>query len=73
MLIESRNAELHVVSDFPETTEVGVGKKISLFQRDAPTFKARVGCNQCEDCRMQDCQICLVCLDKRYLLILKLY
>ncbi|VDK79724.1 unnamed protein product [Anisakis simplex] len=35
------------------------------LQRDAPTFKARVGCNQCEDCRMPDCQICLVCLDKR--------
>ncbi|VDO27197.1 unnamed protein product, partial [Onchocerca flexuosa] len=34
------------------------------LQRDAPTFKARVGCNQCEDCRMPDCQICLVCLDK---------
>ncbi|PIO59715.1 CXXC zinc finger domain protein, partial [Teladorsagia circumcincta] len=29
------------------------------LQRDAPTFKARVGCNQCEDCRMPDCQICL--------------
>uniref|UniRef100_A0A0R3RTG9 CXXC-type domain-containing protein n=1 Tax=Elaeophora elaphi TaxID=1147741 RepID=A0A0R3RTG9_9BILA len=36
------------------------------LQRDAPTFKARVGCNQCEDCRMPDCQICLVCLDKRF-------
>ncbi|NP_001368601.1 CXXC-type domain-containing protein [Caenorhabditis elegans] len=36
------------------------------LQRDAPTFKARVGCNACEDCRMQDCQICLVCLDKRF-------
>ncbi|CAD6188343.1 unnamed protein product [Caenorhabditis auriculariae] len=36
------------------------------LQRDAPTFKARVGCNQCEDCRMADCQICLVCLDKRF-------
>ncbi|UMM25808.1 hypothetical protein L5515_005477 [Caenorhabditis briggsae] len=36
------------------------------LQRDAPSFKARVGCNACEDCRMQDCQICLVCLDKRF-------
>ncbi|CAJ0942097.1 unnamed protein product, partial [Mesorhabditis belari] len=36
------------------------------LQRDAPTFKARVGCNNCEDCRMPDCQICLVCLDKRF-------
>ncbi|VDN03905.1 unnamed protein product [Thelazia callipaeda] len=36
------------------------------LQRDAPTFKARVGCNHCEDCRMPDCQICLVCLDKRF-------
>ncbi|CAI4224710.1 unnamed protein product [Auanema sp. JU1783] len=36
------------------------------LQRDAPTFKARVGCNQCEDCRMADCQICLVCLDRRF-------
>ncbi|KAK6059800.1 CXXC zinc finger domain protein [Cooperia oncophora] len=39
---------------------------VSERQRDAPTFKARVGCNQCEDCRMPDCQICLVCLDKRF-------
>lgn len=36
------------------------------LQRDAPTFKARVGCNNCEDCRMPDCHICLVCLDKRF-------
>lgn len=36
------------------------------LQRDAPTFKARVGCAGCEDCRMPDCQICLVCLDKRF-------
>uniref|UniRef100_A0A914EI47 CXXC-type domain-containing protein n=1 Tax=Acrobeloides nanus TaxID=290746 RepID=A0A914EI47_9BILA len=36
------------------------------LQRDAPTFKARVGCNNCDDCRMADCQICLVCLDKRF-------
>ncbi|GMS88190.1 hypothetical protein PENTCL1PPCAC_10365, partial [Pristionchus entomophagus] len=36
------------------------------LQRDAPTFKARVGCAACEDCRMPDCQICLVCLDKRF-------
>uniref|UniRef100_A0A914HAT9 CXXC-type domain-containing protein n=1 Tax=Globodera rostochiensis TaxID=31243 RepID=A0A914HAT9_GLORO len=36
------------------------------LQRDAPTFKARVGCNACEDCRSPDCQICLVCLDKRF-------
>ncbi|GMR39912.1 hypothetical protein PMAYCL1PPCAC_10107, partial [Pristionchus mayeri] len=36
------------------------------LQRDAPTFKARVGCASCEDCRMPDCQICLVCLDKRF-------
>lgn len=35
------------------------------LQRDAPTFKARVGCNNCDDCRMPDCQVCLVCLDKR--------
>uniref|UniRef100_A0A914REQ5 Uncharacterized protein n=1 Tax=Parascaris equorum TaxID=6256 RepID=A0A914REQ5_PAREQ len=32
---------------------------VTILQRDAPTFKARVGCNQCEDCRMPDCQICL--------------
>ncbi|GMT18332.1 hypothetical protein PFISCL1PPCAC_9629 [Pristionchus fissidentatus] len=36
------------------------------LQRDAPTFKARIGCASCEDCRMPDCQICLVCLDKRF-------
>ncbi|CAD5220715.1 unnamed protein product [Bursaphelenchus xylophilus] len=36
------------------------------LQRDAPTFKARVGCNQCEDCKLPDCQTCLVCLDKRF-------
>uniref|UniRef100_A0AC34R2V5 CXXC-type domain-containing protein n=1 Tax=Panagrolaimus sp. JU765 TaxID=591449 RepID=A0AC34R2V5_9BILA len=36
------------------------------LQRDAPTFKARVGCNNCDDCRMPDCQVCLVCLDKRF-------
>ncbi|KAI6187664.1 hypothetical protein M3Y98_00268900 [Aphelenchoides besseyi] len=36
------------------------------LQRDAPTFKARLGCNQCEDCRMNDCLSCIVCLDKRY-------
>ncbi|KAI1721175.1 CXXC zinc finger domain-containing protein [Ditylenchus destructor] len=36
------------------------------LQRDAPTFKARVGCGHCDDCRAPDCQICLVCLDKRF-------
>uniref|UniRef100_A0A915D0S0 Uncharacterized protein n=1 Tax=Ditylenchus dipsaci TaxID=166011 RepID=A0A915D0S0_9BILA len=36
------------------------------LQRDAPTFKARMGCNNCDDCRAPDCQICLVCLDKRF-------
>jgi hypothetical protein len=36
------------------------------LQRDAPTFKARIGCNNCEDCRMADCQGCLVCLDKKF-------
>uniref|UniRef100_A0A914V8D1 CXXC-type domain-containing protein n=1 Tax=Plectus sambesii TaxID=2011161 RepID=A0A914V8D1_9BILA len=36
------------------------------LQRDAPTFKAKAGCNQCDDCRVADCQVCLVCLDKRF-------
>ncbi|CAK5077146.1 unnamed protein product [Meloidogyne enterolobii] len=36
------------------------------LQRDAPTFKARIGCNACEDCRGPDCRICLVCLDRRF-------
>ncbi|KAK0419737.1 hypothetical protein QR680_014298 [Steinernema hermaphroditum] len=36
------------------------------LQRDAPTFKARQGCNNCEDCRMADCMTCLVCLDKKF-------
>uniref|UniRef100_A0A0N4U9W8 CXXC-type domain-containing protein n=1 Tax=Dracunculus medinensis TaxID=318479 RepID=A0A0N4U9W8_DRAME len=36
------------------------------LQRDAPSFKARVGCNNCEDCRLPDCLGCLVCLDKRF-------
>uniref|UniRef100_A0AC35GNE2 CXXC-type domain-containing protein n=1 Tax=Panagrolaimus sp. PS1159 TaxID=55785 RepID=A0AC35GNE2_9BILA len=36
------------------------------LQREAPSFKARVGCNNCDDCRMADCQVCLVCLDKRF-------
>lgn len=37
----------------------------STFQREAPTFKARIGCGNCEDCRLIDCQCCLVCLDKK--------
>uniref|UniRef100_A0A913HUZ0 CXXC-type domain-containing protein n=1 Tax=Strongyloides stercoralis TaxID=6248 RepID=A0A913HUZ0_STRER len=36
------------------------------LQRDSPTFKARLGCNNCDDCRLADCQVCLVCLDKRF-------
>lgn len=37
------------------------------LQRDAPTFKAKAGCNQCDDCRsVPDCQVCLVCLDKKF-------
>ncbi|TKR57615.1 hypothetical protein L596_030294 [Steinernema carpocapsae] len=36
------------------------------LQRDAPTFKARQGCNNCEDCRMADCMTCLVCLDRKF-------
>uniref|UniRef100_A0A7E4WA21 CXXC-type domain-containing protein n=1 Tax=Panagrellus redivivus TaxID=6233 RepID=A0A7E4WA21_PANRE len=36
------------------------------LQREAPSFKARVGCNNCDDCRLPDCQGCLVCLDKRF-------
>uniref|UniRef100_A0A915MPX8 CXXC-type domain-containing protein n=1 Tax=Meloidogyne javanica TaxID=6303 RepID=A0A915MPX8_MELJA len=38
----------------------------STHRRDAPTFKARIGCNACEDCRGPDCRICLVCLDRRF-------
>uniref|UniRef100_A0A914CSY6 Forkhead box protein fkh-2 n=1 Tax=Acrobeloides nanus TaxID=290746 RepID=A0A914CSY6_9BILA len=36
------------------------------FQRELPTFNARVGCNNCRDCKMLDCQKCLVCLDKQF-------
>ncbi|KAF7636900.1 hypothetical protein Mgra_00003640 [Meloidogyne graminicola] len=41
-------------------------KRGKCQNRDSPTFKARVGCNACEDCRGPDCRICLVCLDKRF-------
>lgn len=36
------------------------------LQRDAPSFKAKTGCGRCDDCRAPDCQICLVCLDRRF-------
>ncbi|KAI6176503.1 hypothetical protein M3Y97_00805300 [Aphelenchoides bicaudatus] len=36
------------------------------LQRDTPGFKARSGCKTCEDCRVADCQSCLVCMDKKF-------
>ncbi|KAI6174639.1 CXXC zinc finger domain protein [Aphelenchoides bicaudatus] len=36
------------------------------LQRDAPSFRARRGCGQCEDCRVPNCNACLVCFDRKY-------